>query len=130
MTDFDARTEATYALSNDDLLRSIFGDRFYQFGSMEEGAKKPFIVLKFDRETPRRSWRTGPTDVPIQIWVHDTPGDYERIDMVIRRIRAIYALLPNKVGFFESRYFSTSVDLQDPELGTIVKVATFQWTLS
>jgi hypothetical protein len=59
-------------------------------GDVDTPMERPFVDLR---------WLTTPS-VPniggvgprlLTVWVHDQPNDYERIDAIIRRIKAIFA---------------------------------------
>lgn len=118
----------TQALIADQYIDDDVDDRVYQYNSVPDPVMKPYIVVKFGVESAEPGWRAGPTQRPIQVWVHDDPGDFSRIDRVLQRTKTVLQSLPNKDEFLELRFVDTSRDLDDTALGVITKYSTYQMT--
>lgn len=125
----DLREKAVQSLITVDPIRGYIGDRVYQTGTMAIEKPRPFIIARFGLVNDV-AWRDGPTSQTVELWVHDEPGDYNRIDQIISLAKSAWHALPNEENFLESRFVSTTPDLQDPELSTIFRVARFMWALS
>lgn len=65
----------------------------------------------------------------ITIWVHDSPGDYGRIDSIILRLRALLPTLEgqdNGLGHLvAAEWTGDSEDLTDDGHGTIARTTSF-----
>jgi len=102
----------------------IFGD-----GSLVGSpSERPFIVLAFGGDTAELNDGDAPavTSRSLSIWVHDTPGSYERIDNVLGFIRNSLVgqvASPGATGCF---WQGDSSDLADDNYGTIVRNSSFR----
>lgn len=105
-------------------------ERFFAAGSMTSATTpKPFVVYLLgnstdqqladeDYDADRQFW---------QVWVHDRPADYTKIDAIQDRIRAIFKngqSVPDKV--LTTIHLERSRDFDDEILKTIFKYARFQ----
>ena len=59
-------------------------------GNVDTPPERPFINLRW-QGTPSVPNVAGVGPRFLTIWVHDAPNDYERVDNIIRRIKAIFA---------------------------------------
>lgn len=95
-------------------------------GDVDTPEQRPFIQLRWNNTSPgldvvsRRD---------LVVWIHDMPGDYDRIDSVIRRIKTVMASL---VGVAHSsghlmvaEWTGDSADLTDDGHGTITRTTSF-----
>lgn len=70
----------------------------------------------------------------LQVWVHDAPGDYERIEAVLRRIRTLLTSVSAQnageqdAWVSEIRWDRFSEDLSDVDAGTITRNGDFTIT--
>lgn len=95
-------------------------------GDVDTPEYRPFLNLRWNTTTPglatvdRRS---------LVIWVHDEPGDYDRIDRIIREIKAIMTSLvgvAHAYGYLVvAEWSGDSEDLTDPGHGTITRTTTY-----
>ena len=120
-------------VSNPDLL-AIFqgGDgvvRIYEASSVNAVPPRPFCTYRMHTDFPlnrglgRREYS--------QIWVHDNPGDYLRIDDALNKIRRAVEAWPSSkanADFLEARWIETGVDLKDDVMGTITRYIRFLHT--
>lgn len=95
-------------------------------GDVDTPAERPFINLRW-----------GPTNVGlstvdrrlITLWVHDMPGDYARIDAIIRRLKIILLSLEARAhasGYvLMVEWSGDSEDLIDDGHGTITRTTSF-----
>ena len=94
-------------------------------GDVDTPAERPFLNLRWGATTPgmdvvdRRS---------LVIWVHDKPGDYTRIDSIIRRIKSLFGALAGEAhssGWLSQvEWVTDSNDLVDDGHGTITRTTT------
>lgn len=116
------------AIANDATIASLgVVPEMVQAGDMDTPSGRPFINLRWSVTTP------GLATVDyrdLTVWVHDEPGDYDRIDRIIRRIRSILA---DKVGVAHSygylvvvEWNGDSEDLVDDGHGTITRTTSFR----
>lgn len=91
--------------------------------------RKPFVVHDMGNATSERlSDVYSPVRQFVTIYVHDEGYDYIRIDQVIAALRALLDNSPSAPGFgvITCHYLETSRDLEDDQMGTIVKYVRFQ----
>lgn len=101
-------------------------DWLFQFGSFNQApAVRPFVVLKFQFTSENEAARGVGRTKPFQLWVHDTPGDFLRIDRIIDRAQVLLLTVPNQGDFIEFSSLGASDEFQDEEMGTILRYATF-----
>lgn len=99
--------------------------RVYQSTSINAAPHlKPFIMYRQTSDV--QSFRGDDGDVIRQkgymIFVHDTPGDYMRIDTLIGRLRVLFGdVVDQAEGIVRSTWLETSDDLRDEDMGTILK---------
>lgn len=90
---------------------------------------KPFLVytvgnatnenLSEEDSTPERQF--------FQVYVHDKPADYTRIDQIVIAVKAkLKNVQSAEYGIITIRYLETSRDLDDNTLGTIMRYIRFQ----
>lgn len=90
--------------------------------------KRPFLVIAFSSEFGE----INDGDVPVvtsqllTLWAHDDPGDYTRIDRVLRNSQlALQGPVVEQGGIF-ARWQGNSGDLADPTYGTIVRNSEYK----
>jgi hypothetical protein len=135
---FDLREIAVQSLVKDAVVGQAVADHVVQSSSMIDEPRTLFVVLKLGVDAELNGWRGGPRERVEELWVHDQPGDYGTIDSLIEEIKRVRASLPSKTllpdldqsKLVEVQYLGVTQDLEDPELGTIFRVARFQWTTS
>lgn len=94
-------------------------------GDVDTPSARPFINLRWGETTPGLS--TVDNRV-VSIWVHDRPGDYTRIDNIIRRIKQVLIALEgtqHTTGWIVAvEWVTDSDDLTDDGHGTITRTTT------
>lgn len=95
-------------------------------GDVDTPEERPFLQLRWGNTAPGLS---AVTRRDLVVWVHDEPGDYTRIDSIIRRIKTIMASL---VGVMHpdghlmiAEWTGDSADLADDGHGTITRTTSF-----
>jgi hypothetical protein len=87
---------------------------------------RPFLTYRMHTDFPvmggvgRREY--------CQLWANDDPGDYEKIDEILRLSRIAVEAIPHTDDFLEARWVETGVDLEDKAMGTINRYIRFQFT--
>jgi hypothetical protein len=131
----DLRKVVFRALKNDSELDTLVQGRIFQRSSLEEGvppSQVPYIVYNL-----AESFGTGPSILKaqrqvVQVWVHDSPGDYFQIDGILEQVKNIleHVREGNPVGFLGIRHLQTSPDLWDNLTKHIVRFGRYSATMS
>lgn len=94
-------------------------------GDVDTPSARPFVQLRWGQATPGLS--TVDNRVLV-IWVHDVPGDYEKIDAIIRRIKQLFQGIAGAQHAFGwitvVEWVTDSDDLTDDGHGTITRTTT------
>ena len=121
-------------------LTALVGDdnpRVYAKKSMTSSNEAhPFIVYKLGFSANEMLAEELPEGKTVarqfaQVWVHDysdtQSGDYNRIDQVLREVRAaLHQGSSAADGVILCQYIETSQDLNDETLNTVMKYARFE----
>lgn len=92
-------------------------------GSLEGSPARPFIMLRFG-PTVRGAY-AGTSQTELQVWVHDEPGDYLRIQAILQAVRAALEGVVASAGAHVARWQGESQDLADDGYGTITRWASY-----
>lgn len=117
-------------LTGDAGIEALVADRVKQGESMivaELGA--PFLVYRIGNETNELFSEDDPKPhrVFFQVYIHDRGGDYTRIDDLVKLVIAALSGGPYpEYKILRVNYLETSRDLDDAEMGTIVRYVRFQ----
>jgi len=67
-----------------------------------------------------------------QVYVHDEPADYDRIDDMVKLVIAAFKYVESSAvnRIITTRYLETSRDLDDAILNTIFRYIRFQFVMS
>jgi hypothetical protein len=119
------------ALKGSAELVAIVGNRVFSASAVNKQMKRPLVTIRSHTDFPavRNVGQRG----YIQVWAHDDPGDYERIDQILDLSRtAIEAVQPSVVlgPFLEARWIETGVDLRDDVMESITRYMRFQFTFT
>lgn len=121
----DWRSWAYDKLSNDGAVTalvpatSIFGP-----GSLDGApADKPFIVIRFGPTV--RGPFVGTSQTELQVWAHDDPGDFLRIQSILEAVQAALEGPVALEGAHSARWQGESPDSADDALGTITRWASY-----
>jgi len=130
----DLRKVVFRALREDADLADLVGTRIIQRSSTIEQppTQVPYIVYNLGNRYNKGPSRLKASVQGIQVWVHDEPGDYFRIDQILQRVKVVLEELPEGTpdGFLGIRHLETSQDLWDDLLKHIVRNTRLQATLT
>lgn len=119
-------------VSNDSTLQDFWGTRFYQGERLlEVPLTKPFGVYRMGNDTDEGLSEDRSEFAPhtqfAQIFVHDEGGDYGTIDDIVDRLKVLLdGAGPSKEHqLICCRHLETSRDLDDDQMGTILRYARF-----
>lgn len=93
---------------------------------------RPFLVFRFANTTPGIPGEQTVNDRSFQVWVHDDPNDYTRIDDVITRVRSVLTSVFAQYTGTEGQYIhgvewmGDSEDLADDEQRTITRYCEYR----
>jgi hypothetical protein len=114
------------ALWTDGDWPNLVPGELWQYSSFDQVPEtKPFAVIRWDFGQSGIVHRGIGSTKAFSIWAHDIPGDYVRIDQILDRAQQILEALLNEDDFLECRRLDTSPDLEDPEMGTILRYSRF-----
>lgn len=125
------------ALRHDTVLNGygINSESVVQADSVDDLPSKPAIVVRWmstDREHSEMVGQRyiGGSTWPVQLWVHDDPGDYSRIDGIIRRSKDVMGSLVGRLGnegasIIQADWNSDSQDFRDDGYRTITRFSTY-----
>lgn len=132
----DLRKIVFRALKADPELAELVGDRIYQRGSTLEGIPPtdtvPYIVYNLGLSFPKGPSALRARTQSLQVWVHDEPGDYFRIDQILTRVKVVLESIDagQEDGFLEIRFVEASQDLWDNLLKHLVRYSRHGATLT
>jgi len=107
-------------------LDPLVGPRVFEASSVDSHTMKPFIVIRMHTSFPVRP-AIGARHYA-QVWAHDEPGSYLKIDNILKEVRKAVEAAPPSGEFLEARWIETGVDLRDDGLETITRYCRFQLT--
>lgn len=100
------------------------------FGAGAVGTRpesKPFVVIRMGPTQYNSFWSAA----NVQIWVHDEPGDYGRIDQIIDRCKSVLnRKTVDRLGGIVSEWTGDSTDLADDGYGTITRNTSYRLVTS
>lgn len=114
-------------------LLAVVGDdangdpNIHQASSLTVTPPRPFVTFRMHTDFPLRPRGTGAREY-IQLWAHDDPGDYTRIDDILSHCRDALEAAAHSGTFLEARWIETGVDLKDDVMHTITRYMRFQLT--
>ena len=116
------------ALMGWDPLHALVGERIYEASAVDAHTRKPFVTVRMHTGFPVERSIGGRHYA--QVWAHDEPGSYLRIDAILIECRKAIESMPNDLeqGFLEARWIETGVDLRDDRLETITRYSRYQLT--
>ena len=122
---YDVRRKIYQELVNSPVT-AYTGDRIFQANSVFTPPKeKPFLVIRMSTANPITPYAAGAKQTNFQLWVHDDPGDYFIIDLIMGEVRSALLSAVREDGFYEFRYLETSQDLEDDAMNTITKYCRY-----
>ena len=117
-------------LSDDVAIAAVVDDRVKQGESMIIAELTvPFLVYRIGNETSEQFSEDPlePHRVFFQVYIHDRGGDYTRIDDLVPLVIAALKGGPYpEYKILRVNYLETSRDLDDAEMGTIMRYVRFQ----
>lgn len=117
-------------LSGDAAITALVGTRVHQGESLVKAQlDAPFLVYRIGNETNELFSEDDqqPHRVFFQVYIHDKGGDYMRIDDLVKLvINALRGGPYPEYKILRVNYLETSRDLDDAEMGTLVRYVRFQ----
>lgn len=102
-------------------------------GGAAEGVieNKPFIMVKMGAVNPEMEgdMRAYAESTNGEIWVHDNPGSFKRIDDTLSHLRnSLSGPVPSATGGIACTWQGNSPELSDSGFGTITRYISFRMT--
>lgn len=117
-------------LTNYAPMTNLIGDRLTLGSSLTEiPGIKPFAIYRVGTSTAdlRGDGTTRVMTTPIQLYFHDEPGDYGKIDNMLRFTRAVLEGGSSREhGIIACEWIEDSEDLRDDEFHTNLRWARYQ----
>lgn len=110
------------ALSGSAGLTDIVDNRIFQASDLTNVPPRPFVTYRLHNAYARQGFGK---QTLVQVWFHDEPGDYMRIDEMMGHAKTAIEGIPQQGSFMEAVWFEDSVDLQDDDMGTITRNARY-----
>ena len=116
--------------SDPEVIAEIPATRWYQASAITETPAKPFGIYRISGSGPGITRRSSSKEIRLELWIHDVPGSYLRIDRLLSSLEQTFnAVIHVSAGEGESisqaAYDSRSPDLEDQGFGTICKSVIF-----
>lgn len=111
----------------------ITADSVFTTHDVDTPQVRPMIVLRWGL-TDNVLNRSPIASRGLQVWVHDQPGDYERIETILRRVRTLLTSVSaqnagaSDAWVSEIKWERFSEDLSDEDAGTIARNGDFTIT--
>lgn len=122
------RTRLFKALTESSAVMDIVEGRILAASSIDQNTdiERPYMTYRMHTAFPVGR-RIGGREYG-QVWANDDPGDYMRIDRVLRAAKLAIEALPSETDFLEATWIETSIDLADSAMGVINRYSRFQFT--
>ena len=120
-------------ITEDPVLNTLgfTADNVFSDHSLDTPQVRPLMVLRWQNVVVG----IGPVNQRIlQVWVHDRPADYERIDQTLKRLRTLLGSIEavrldgGDAGLHTVIWEGDSDDLRDDEVGTITRWGQYRLT--
>jgi hypothetical protein len=106
-------------------------DNVFTTHDLDTPQRRPLMILRWQNVV----LGVGPVNQRLlQVWVHDRPSDYERIDQTLKRLRTLISSLEavrlgnGATGLHTAIWEGDSDDLRDDEVRTITRWGQFRLT--
>lgn len=101
-------------------------DNWHQASSIKENPAKPFGVYRLSGTGSGVVRNHASKEVRLELWIHDEPGSYLRIDRLLGKLESAFAAVVHASAaegesISQTAYDSRSPDLDDSGFGTICK---------
>lgn len=105
--------------------------KWHQMGAVDLNPVKPFGIYRLSGSVPGITSRGKSRMCNIELWVHDTPGSYGRIDATLNLLERTFDAVSHASAdpgenIAEATWLSRSVDLNDDGFKTICKMTSYQ----
>lgn len=110
-------------------LTTLVGTRIFESSRLQDVPTKPYVMYKFFPMTAELSGDDAPKvfNQGVQVFVHDVPGDYLRIDAILKILKDLFQNAYDKTAGVEiCKWIDSSEDFKDPDMGTITRFARFR----
>lgn len=116
--------------TNADVLAEIPLENWHQASDIDAAPAKPFGVYRLSGTGPSVTRRSESKEVRLELWIHDVPGSYLRIDKLLSSLEStfnavVHASAEEGESISQAAYDSRSPDLQDTGFNSICKASIF-----
>jgi hypothetical protein len=122
-------------LTTDSVLNAlgITADSVFTTHDVDTPQVRPMLVLRWGI-TDNVLNHSPMASRGLQVWAHDEPGDYERVESILRRVRTLLTSVSaenagaNDEWVSEIKWERFSEDLSDEDAGTVTRNGDFTIT--
>jgi hypothetical protein len=116
--------------SNAEVLEAIPLDNWHQASDIDTTPVKPFGVYRLSGTGPGVTRSSPSKEVRLELWIHDVPGSYLRIDKLLSSLEStfnavVHASAAEGESISQTAYESRSPDLDDSGFGSICKATIY-----
>jgi hypothetical protein len=113
-----------------DVIAEIPLDRWKQASSITQTPEKPFGVYRISGAGPGVTRSSSSREVRLELWIHDEPGSYLRIDRLLTALEktfnaVVHASAAEGESISQTAFDSRSPDLDDSGFGSICRATIF-----
>lgn len=118
------------SILNDPTLTALVPGGWHQQGSLDAAPDRVFGTYRLRGSVQSVTSRSLSREVGLEVWVHDDPGSYLRIDNILKELERIlkavvHASAAEGESISQTKFESRSPDLNDDGLRTICKMTSF-----
>ena len=118
------RTLIHTRLTSDAPLVAMVGDRIAQGSSVNDPPTRPFLIHRL-LNSAAEGGKLGESRY-LQFWAHDEPGDYQKIDDILARVKLVMIGTTSFQELLEITWIEDSQDFRDNDFGTICRYSRYQ----
>lgn len=112
------------------VMQEIPIENWHQASGVETAPAKPFGIYRLSGTGPGVTRRNASKEVRLELWIHDVPGSYLRIDKLLGSLEStfnavVHASAEEGESISQAAYDSRSPDLQDTGFNSICKASIF-----
>jgi hypothetical protein len=118
------------SLLNEPTLTALVPGGWHQQGSLDIAPERVFGTYRLRGSTQSVTSRSPSREVGLEVWVHDDPGSYLRIDDILKELERIldgvvHVSAAAGESISQTKFESRSPDLNDDGLRTICKMTSY-----
>lgn len=119
-----------YSILTTDMSTEMVPGGWHQHGSLDQAPVRPFGTYRLRLSGSSVTSHSASREVGLELWVHDDPGSYNRIDGILNELDTVFLAVVHRSAaegesISQTKWDSRSPDLNDDGLRTITKMTSF-----